>query len=102
MPVDQGVEPTGALVVTGAGAQCPAGKVGVAGAAGLGLGAVYRLRGIGGRLGATRCSSAAGGRGHSGGGRGDAGGTVEHAQSSSIKAGAALRGQGDLFMEFAS
>ena len=112
MPVDQGVEPAGAFVVLPPGVERPAGKVGVGGVRlGVALVALLSplpspistpLRGIAGSVGATRCSSAAGGRGHSGGGGSDAGGTVEHAQSSSVQAGAALRSQGDLFMEFSS
>lgn len=109
MPVDQCTEPAGAVVVLPPGVECPARQVGVGGVR-LGVALLSPLpspistplRGIAGSVGATRCSSAAGGRGHSGGGGSDAGGTVEHAQSSSIKAGAALRGQGDLFIEFPS
>lgn len=92
MPADQRVESSGAVGVAVVGVVCPAGDVGVGG----GSCRPSRLRGIGGRLGGTGSSSAAGGRGH-GGGR--LGGTVEQAQSSRIEARAAVRGQGKLFID---
>ena len=95
MPADQRVESSGAVGVAAVGVVCPAGDVGVSGGR-LGSCRPSRLRGIGGRLGGTGSSSAAGGRGH---GSGGLGGTVEQAQSSRVEARAAVRGQGKLFID---